>query len=431
MKVIHIGHNNLDGAGRAMNRLHNALVADGVDSRMLVYEKIGDDPRIEQVCHARKLNLLQRKFPHLAYWDKYHVQNRYWKMVHKWRPTSLFNNNEACMPTRLLLEKIRGADVLCLHSIQQTVSPEQLRTIQKELGIPIVWTLLDIEPITGGCHFHNRCEKFKTKCSQCPQLENSGEEDWSALNWERKTKAFADLDIAFVAATTQSSGFLKQSKLFSSNRQETILLSVESEYCPGDGEKARKGLGIPEDIYVLGFGSFNLSDERKGGALLLQALEKASRELLSKGNQAQGVMLVTFGELNGFSADHLPVEWKHLGLIQDNEELIGVYQALDVYACPSVDDLGPMVINEVMMCGKPVVAFDTGVAPDLVPMHPAGYLARQNDVDDYSAGIVHSFRVLNSKSNTASEKSLSICSSRHQAKSYKKFFNALLTEQRT
>jgi glycosyltransferase involved in cell wall biosynthesis len=46
-----------------------------------------------------------------------------------------------------------------------------------------------------------------------------------------------------------------------------------------------------------------------------------------------------------------------------------------------------MMIPESMLCGTPVVAFDTGGAPDLIRPGGTGYLARYKDSGDLAEGI--------------------------------------------
>ena len=50
MRVVHLSYNESSGgAARAAHGLHTALVAEGVDSRMLVAHRQSDDPRVEVV----------------------------------------------------------------------------------------------------------------------------------------------------------------------------------------------------------------------------------------------------------------------------------------------------------------------------------------------------------------------------------------------
>ena len=76
-----------------------------------------------------------------------------------------------------------------------------------------------------------------------------------------------------------------------------------------------------------------------------------------------------------------------MGLIRDNASLALVYQAADIFVCPSVEDAGPMMIPEAMLCGVPVVAFNTGGAPDLIETMKTGYLAAYKDSFDLAQGM--------------------------------------------
>ena len=53
----------------------------------------------------------------------------------------------------------------------------------------------------------------------------------------------------------------------------------------------------------------------------------------------------------------------------------------------SIEDSGPMMINESIMCGTPVVCFDMGVARDLVHTGRTGYRAALRDSSDLAFGI--------------------------------------------
>ena len=97
-------------------------------------------------------------------------------------------------------------------------------------------------------------------------------------------------------------------------------------------------------------------------------------------------MLVAGREEKNFLAA-LPFEYKFLGLIDNEKELPFAYNAADIFVCPSVQDAGPMMINESLMCGTPVVSFDMGVAKDIVISGRTGYRASLNDCDDFAQGM--------------------------------------------
>ena len=54
---------------------------------------------------------------------------------------------------------------------------------------------------------------------------------------------------------------------------------------------------------------------------------------------------------------------------------------------PSVLDAGPMMINQALSCGLPVVSFEMGVALDVLKNAGTGYCAKLGDYEDFANGI--------------------------------------------
>jgi glycosyltransferase involved in cell wall biosynthesis len=86
-----------------------------------------------------------------------------------------------------------------------------------------------------------------------------------------------------------------------------------------------------------------------------------------------------------------------MGRIRDDARLALAYRASDLFVCPSVEDAGPMMIPESMLCGTPVAAFATGGAPDLIRTGETGYLARYKDSGDLAEGILGMLRAPNAE----------------------------------
>jgi glycosyltransferase involved in cell wall biosynthesis len=76
-----------------------------------------------------------------------------------------------------------------------------------------------------------------------------------------------------------------------------------------------------------------------------------------------------------------------LGLLANNEQLAAAYQAADIFVCPSIEDAGPMMINQSIMTGTPVVSFEMGVALDLVITGETGFRAKLKDSADFARGL--------------------------------------------
>ena len=76
-----------------------------------------------------------------------------------------------------------------------------------------------------------------------------------------------------------------------------------------------------------------------------------------------------------------------LGFVNNTTGIASAFQAADLFLCPSIEDSGPSMINQSLMCGTPVVSFEMGVSPDLVKSGQTGYLARLKDSSDMAQGL--------------------------------------------
>ena len=394
MKVVHFTHNLIDGAGRAAYRLHKALQEKGIESLMLVSKGDPSDRSVIELSaqHPKfKIetngNILLGAISNYVSFISHKV---YWKLIfNRWKPLSIFNLNISLVSKGQILKYLHGAEIVCLYSIQELLSSSHIRDIYFGCKVPIVWTLMDIEPITGGCHFNNGCDRFMAKCGNCPQLSKRMENDISRRIWRQKSADYNNIPMTLVAVTANSREQIAKSSLFRKNRIEKIFLSVsESIYKKIDKNIAREALGLPKEKKIVLFGCFSLDDSRKGGDYLLEALMKLLHDSSLNGMKlGDEVVLVTMGRKGEFDASKIPAEWIHLGPVNDDRMVSLVFQACDVFACPSIDDVGPMMINEAFMCGTQVVAFDSGVAPDLIVSADAGYVVEHGDVTGFSVAL--------------------------------------------
>ena len=84
--------------------------------------------------------------------------------------------------------------------------------------------------------------------------------------------------------------------------------------------------------------------------------------------------------------DIVPFDYTYLGYLNFNQ-LATAFQAADIFVCPSLQDAGPMTIRQSIMSGTPVVAFEMGVALDLVHTGETGYRAKLGNVGDLANGL--------------------------------------------
>ncbi|MDQ1327252.1 MAG: hypothetical protein QG641_532, partial [Candidatus Poribacteria bacterium] len=104
-------------------------------------------------------------------------------------------------------------------------------------------------------------------------------------------------------------------------------------------------------------------------------------------DKAHEILIVTAGASDVTDQIKDIFESKYSGMLRDDNALAAAYQAADLFVCPSIEDAGPMMINEAVMCGTPVVSFDVGVAFDLVHNGITGYRAENKNSVDLAKGM--------------------------------------------
>ncbi len=274
-------------------------------------------------------------------------------------------------------------DLIILYWVKFFLTPEIISELQAITTAKIFWVLMDMAPFTGGCNYSFGCVRFSDSCGKCPALGARRATDLSSKLLEQKKKYFADIEISIISPTTTLTRQVSKSAVFRHKNINTVLLGIDSFlFKPGDKKVARESLGLPLDKKIVFFGAQKLSSKRKGMQYLIESLKSLAIKLPRE--EQNGIFLAYAGTED--SLQQPPFSSKYLGFL-DEEELVAAYQAADVFVCPSIEDSGPVMINESLMCGTPVVAFDMGVAPDLVHNDLTGYKAELKNSEDMANGI--------------------------------------------
>ena len=67
--------------------------------------------------------------------------------------------------------------------------------------------------------------------------------------------------------------------------------------------------------------------------------------------------------------------------------IVELYSVAHLFVIPSLQDNLPNTIIESMLCGTPVVGFDTGGIPEMIEHKKNGYLAEYKSSEDLAAGM--------------------------------------------
>lgn len=374
MKVLILSASDISGgAARAAYRLHQGLQNLGTNSEMLVQSKSTDDETVIAPEGTREKTVA--KYRHSL--DKLPIVLRRYQKVSEfstqWFPDSVAPKITQSKP-----------DIINLHWINRGFL--KIETIAK-LKQPIVWTLHDMWPFTGGCHYDQECQQYIESCGGCPQLSSRQNSDLSHQIWNRKRLAWQDANLTIVTPSTWLADCAKSSSLFKNSRVEVVPNGLDiRKYKPIDKGLARNILNLPQDKKLILFCSINAtSAKRKGFELLQPALQK----LCKNGYQDQ-FELVVVGASHGNIAKGNNFEFTthYQGKLSDDVTLALVYSAADVFVAPSTQDNLPNTVMEALACGTPSVAFNIGGMADLIEHQKNGILVKPFNIDEFSAAIV-------------------------------------------
>ena len=376
MKIIHINTNDIaGGAGRAAYRLHSGLRLLGYESCMFVSRRGSNDQAVTAFKPPR--DLLARLRRRLR---KQRIK-RDFAQYRAPRPDSYerFSDDRTAHGTELMDQLPRG-DVINLHSIADFID-YQTFFAQVPQHTPIVWTLHDMYPFTGGCHYDHGCGKYTDSCGACPQLGSSEPMDLSYRIWRRKRESFEQIEpsrLQIVALNRWMATEVKRSTLLSKFPVTVIPNSLDiDDFAPRDRSFARAVLGVPQDAGVVLFVAGTVTHRRKGLNLLVDALGMLK--------DMSNLFLISLG--HGNPSIDVEIPHIHLGLTENDRLLSLVYSAADVYVIPSLQDNLPNTILESLACGTPVVGFNVGGIPDVVRSGVTGLLAPAEDIAAMSNAI--------------------------------------------
>jgi len=410
MKILIVSATDLQGgAGRAAYRLHQSLLDKDIDSQMLVQTKNSDDFTVisKDKKSSKYLNQLR------PFIDSIPVR------LYKNRVDAMFSISWLGFDG--IVDRINeiNPDIVHLHWIAGGMM--RIEDISK-IKAPLVWSLHDMWPFTGGCHYDQDCGLYKNKCGNCKVLNSPKENDLSRKVFKRKRGSYSKIQNMNIVATSKWIGICaKESSLFK-DRQITLLPNPIDTgiFSPIDKTFARGYFDIPKDKTVILFSAMrSILDSRKGSKELFEAID-----MLDLNN----VVFVIAGSSKPEHPPKLKFPTFFIPPLLDEVSLPLIYNVADVMIVPSIQENLANSIIESLSCGIPVVAFDIGGNSDMIEHKKNGYLAKAIIPKDMANGIEWVLKNNESQnlSNNSRKKALKDFDQRVVSKKYIDFYKNIL-----
>ena len=404
MKVLHINTLDTGGAALAARRLHLAMRKEGIQSKFL--SLTNNSPPFEEKYFLKfsppsfPIRFLRKVGLSKSNTQKY--LNAIKEHVGKFEAFSSPLTDHKLEYHPLVAE----ADVIHLHWVSNFIN---WPTFFKNIDVPIVWTLHDMNPLQGGFHYNydlNLNEKYLGKVNSY------------YLDVKLKAIKYAK-NITIVSPSRWLHEISQQSKIFAPFNHFIIQNGLNSSvFTPRNREYSRSILDIPLDKKVILFVSDALENRRKGYEILLNAFENVQNDKL---------LLVSIGNNN------VPLSEKfsnvlEIGRVRDELLMSIAYSSADVFCIPSIEDNLPNTVLESLSCGTPVVGFNIGGIPQLVLNGINGFISPEASSKSLSNTLMRALSY-NFNKDEIRNKALEEFDGSKQAKKYISVYDTLIKDK--
>jgi glycosyltransferase involved in cell wall biosynthesis len=293
-----------------------------------------------------------------------------------------------CRRLAAILARVQP-DVINVHNLHNAGLGPELVALSARLA-PTVWTLHDMWSFTGRCAYAYDCRRFIAGCdATCPAPHEYPSLGATLIRraWKLRRNLLAQHESLVAACPSRWLAEQASAGLWADHRLEVIPNGLPLDrYLPLPRELAQAALGVDSAKPVLLAAAQALTEVRKGGKIVIEAIENIRNRPLT---------LITLGH------GHLPIESDgidlfSLGHIDHERTMVLAFNAADLFVHPAPVDNLPNVVMEAIACGTPCAGFAVGGVPEMIRHGTTGWLAQgvsaralAGVVDDALARIQH------------------------------------------
>jgi len=379
VRILHINKCQEGGAAWCAKRIHNALIEQGVESRMLVADGepcdgiyvANKDPQKKFNVIIRSIKRVLRKTP--WYFDKERLDSDFYKRNYS-LPDPIYIHHPFSDYTNIAHHPlVEWADVIHLHWVPGFVD---YPTFFKEVKKPIVWTLHDKYPLVGIQHY---CSDFFPIPSHLRWI------DKKCRDIKRNGVSGSGV-ILVIAISEMMKSLCSQSSVMKSFPCRLIHNGVNVDvFRPYNRNNVRKELyakfGIEvildQDCIIFMFSAYGIWDRNKGLQRAIDAIEKL---------KLQNKLLLIVGDNWESKTPCASFPIIETGLVREQTELAKLYSVSNFFLQISYEETFAQTPLESMSCGTPVISTPCSGSQDLID-ESNGVICRGFDEDSIYEGI--------------------------------------------
>lgn len=369
MKIVHV-QSLVSKKSTAPYRLHKLMLENGYDSKVIAFNSEITNDRV--LAPSNLYYKIKRKV-----YD-FFLKNFFIRFLGL--NTNLYSYNFYFNEKLSELNDLKEADVVYLHWVNNGfLNLNDLEEIVK-LNKKTFIFLHDMWHITGGCHHSFECQNFTINCRKCPVFKNDLKIPYKQLM--RKKYIYKDLN--FIVPSLWMYNKANQSIVSKNNKINIIPNYIdENNFFNIDKLESRKILKLNLSCKYILFGCVGgVGNKIKGWDFLYQAINLLGLDLLNN------TKLLIYGtEYSEEIKKMLNIDVIFFGEIYDETKMMLLYNAVDVFAAPSLAESFGMTVLESLMCGTPVVTFENTGSSEFIVHKINGFLAEYKNIESLSAGL--------------------------------------------
>ena len=360
MRILNISHTTKGGAGTAVERTHNRLLDLGYDSHLFLY----DDIHIErkQTLKEKLISRFKKRLTHyLIKYTGFDLEANQEKYC--FNSTSELKNIDVSK----LLNIVKDGDLLFFYwTGLDLVNTKNFRELYLSAKIRIFWYALDMAAVTGGCHYYWDCRGYLSNCSNCPAV-NVFKKSLPKKQLEVKKNNLKNINATLIASSQIGINIFKEASL-KFDQYFNLPYAIDTEVFNLSTDKSKN------PNYRIFFSSQNTLDGRKGFTLFQETIYELSRLLKTSNIEIDLISLNSIEHSSKF------IEQKniHVKAVEQpknsSNELASLYQNSDLFICTSIEDLSPLMVNEALLCGIPVLCFNNASNREYILNNKNGYM---------------------------------------------------------